>query len=401
MASPADDREPEAPKKKKEKNRRPADTPFRQQRLKAWYPILTPRTVLPLFFAVGIVFGPIGGLLLWSSTRVQELVIDYTRCIESTSEELTTVPSSAVKYSFTTPLDPKDLPRWSVHTRPALYDPEEEERVCMIEFTIPNEMKAPVLMYYRLTNFFQNHRRYVVSLDEGQLKGEVRSYDDLDGSGGCTPLAGADGVPYYPCGLVANSMFNDSFTSPVRVRDGINSPGEEYLMTNKGIAWGADRERYRKTRYRPDQVIPPRNWVKRFPQNYTEENMPNIHEWEEFQVWMRTAGLPTFSKLALRNDAQALREGKYRVNVTYNFEVMNFTGTKSIMLSTRTVMGGRNPFLGIAYVVVAGLCVVLGTLFTARHFWKPRKLGDPKYLTWNNEPTSGSHAPTPAGQETQ
>ncbi|KAG0129152.1 ligand-effect modulator 3 family [Tuber indicum] len=401
MASSVDDRGPEAPKKKKEKNRRPADTPFRQQRLKAWHPILTPRTALPLFFAVGIVFGPIGGLLLWASTQVQEIVIDYTRCVESTSGELTTVPSSAVRSSFTTPLDPKDLPRWSMHTRPAPYDPDEEERVCTIEFTIPNEMKAPVLMYYRLTNFYQNHRRYVISLDEQQLKGEVRSYEDLDGSEACAPLAGADKVPYYPCGLIANSMFNDSFTSPVRVQAEGNSQGEEYVMTNKGIAWGADKERYKKTHYRPDQVIPPRNWVKRFPGGYTEKNMPDIHEWEEFQVWMRTAGLPTFSKLALRNDTLAMPAGKYRVNVTYNFEVMNFTGTKSIMLSTRTVMGGRNPFLGIAYVVVAGLCVVLGTLFTARHYWKPRKLGDRKYLTWNNEPTGGSHVPTPVGQEAQ
>ncbi|RMZ83913.1 hypothetical protein DV737_g1525, partial [Chaetothyriales sp. CBS 132003] len=30
-------------------------------------PILTPKTVLPIFFAIGIVFAPIGGLLLWAS----------------------------------------------------------------------------------------------------------------------------------------------------------------------------------------------------------------------------------------------------------------------------------------------------------------------------------------------
>jgi len=33
-------------------------------------PILTPKTVLPLLFAVGIIFAPIGGLLLWASTSV-------------------------------------------------------------------------------------------------------------------------------------------------------------------------------------------------------------------------------------------------------------------------------------------------------------------------------------------
>lgn len=33
-------------------------------------PILTPKTVLPLFFAVGIIFAPIGGLLLYASSQV-------------------------------------------------------------------------------------------------------------------------------------------------------------------------------------------------------------------------------------------------------------------------------------------------------------------------------------------
>ena len=36
---------------------------------------------------------------------------------------------------------------------------------------------------------------------------------------------------------------------------------------------------------------------------------------EEFQVWMRTAGLPTFSKLALRNDNQTMKAGNYQVDI--------------------------------------------------------------------------------------
>lgn len=33
-------------------------------------PILTPKTVLPLFFVVGVIFAPLGGLLLWASSKV-------------------------------------------------------------------------------------------------------------------------------------------------------------------------------------------------------------------------------------------------------------------------------------------------------------------------------------------
>ena len=54
------------------------------------------------------------------------------------------------------------------------------------------------------------------------------------------------------------------------------------------------------------------------------------------------------------------------------FPAAVYKGTKSIVISTRTVMGGRNPFLGIAYVVVGGLCIVLGAIFTVTHLLKPR-----------------------------
>ena len=49
-----------------------------------------------------------------------------------------------------------------------------------------------------------------------------------------------------------------------------------------------------------------------------------------------------------------------------------YGGTKSILISTRTIMGGKNNFLGIAYVVVGGLCILLGAVFTATHLIKPR-----------------------------
>lgn len=54
------------------------------------------------------------------------------------------------------------------------------------------------------------------------------------------------------------------------------------------------------------------------------------------------------------------------------FNVTEYDGTKSILISTRTVLGGKNPFMGIAYVVVGGICVVLGALFTVAHLVRPR-----------------------------
>ena len=55
-----------------------------------------------------------------------------------------------------------------------------------------------------------------------------------------------------------------------------------------------------------------------------------------------------------------------------DFPTKEYKGTKSILISTRTVMGGRNPFLGIAYLVVGGVCIILGAVFTVTHLIKPR-----------------------------
>jgi len=69
-------------KDKKPKSRKPPNTAFRQQRLLAYAPILTPKTVLPLFFAVGIIFGPIGGLLLYASSKVRTRFRNLGLCIQ-------------------------------------------------------------------------------------------------------------------------------------------------------------------------------------------------------------------------------------------------------------------------------------------------------------------------------
>ena len=87
-------------------------------------------------------------------------------------------------------------------------------------------------------------------------------------------------------------------------------------MTTSDIAWSSDQARFVQTTYTNDQVEPPPNWFLRYPNGYTNDTpIPDLSTYYELQVWMRTAGLPTFSKLALRNSTSVMKAGTYQVDI--------------------------------------------------------------------------------------
>ena len=60
-------------------------------------------------------------------------------------------------------------------------------------------------MYYGLTNFYQNHRRYVKSRDDSQLYGNLEAAPNSN----CEPFkTDENGKSYAPCGAIANSLFS-------------------------------------------------------------------------------------------------------------------------------------------------------------------------------------------------
>lgn len=255
------------------------------------------------------------------------MTIDYSRCADDApvgAENAKSIPSGNVHYAFKTKDSPTEPSWWQQNITKELTPdvPKDDVTVCSLLFEVPDDLKPSVFLYYRLSNFYQNHRRYVKSLNLDQLKGKAVGNDTIKG-GSCDPLRLADnGKAYYPCGLIANSMFNDTFDAPVHVGGGgSDSDSDEnttYHMTNKGISWASDRDLYKPTEYKWHEVMPPENWHERYRKNYTEDNPPpNLQKDEEFQVWMRTAGLPTFSKLALRNDNETMKAGTYQLNITH------------------------------------------------------------------------------------
>jgi len=234
--------------------------------------------------------------------------------------------------------------------------------VCDVDIEIESDMSSPIFMYYRLENYYQNHRRYVKSRADEQLRGVViTDYNSLED---CDPLISVNNSHdpkyfYLPCGLIAASMFNDTFS--------VSKDNETLSWKRSGIAWPSDvKEKFND----PGDIEGVR----------VIDNFDN----EDFIVWMRTAGLPTFKKLYAIFDYN-LESGTYTVTVNNTYPVEAFQGTKSIVFSTTSWIGGRNPFLGYAYIIVGGICFILAIIFAVKHKISPRNLGDSKYLDWNQK----------------
>lgn len=59
-----------------------------------------------------------------------------------------------------------------------------------------------------------------------------------------------------------------------------------------------------------------------------------------------------------------------------------FKGRKAIVIANADWTGGANPFLGIALMIVGAISLLCGLAFLIRHMIKPRRVGDPQYLSW-------------------
>jgi hypothetical protein len=113
---------------------------------------------------------------------------------------------------------------------------------CNVTFTLTQDITTPLNLYYQLTNFYQNHRRYVKSRSDDQCGGKyvapmstaLQTSCDPDASwlANVTAPNGTNKLAYYPCGLIATSFFNDR----IDLRTG---PAGSFV-DETNIAWPVD-----------------------------------------------------------------------------------------------------------------------------------------------------------------
>ena len=228
----------------------------------------------------------------------------------------------------------------------------------------------------------------------------------------CQPLTKIGNITINPCGLIANTLFNDV----IQLSD---SNGANLRMREDGIAWRSDvKWKYAQPIGFKSEICSDcnncgcdgKNWSCKTPYlntstgqcyryhypnddttQYLYETYPMVINPiegvrnEHFIVWMRVAAAPSFRKLYGYFDQPISKGQKLSFTIQANWDVKSFNGTKSLVLSTTTPFGGRNSSLGLAFIGVGAFCLVAGLFFILKQTIRPRKLADKKYLKFKDE----------------
>ncbi|KAL9934187.1 hypothetical protein V8E36_006643 [Tilletia maclaganii] len=373
------------PATQKSHPRRPPISAWRAQKLPAWQPLMTPKSTISVLFLTGLIIAPIGAVIFYFSLKRDYMAFEYTACKTlAPTASLQSMPDSLYTYQLDDNPPAIAQPQWAYLPNPNA----PSGNACRIVFSVPHTIPTPVLLAYKLTNFHQNHRGYVKGVDTAQMKGEAAPVGDLETL--CRPFwkDEATGKPIYPCGLIANSMFNDTFSDPILANDDGSLTLTTFTMSETNLVLESEKTKYQPSRYNPADVVPPAFWrgSDKGPYGYaggygdsassnTTRALFDPSKDEHFMVWMNTAALPNFEKLYKRSDNTGMGAGRYAVDIFDNWPVDGFKGTKSLVLTTAAWQGSRNLLVGLITLGAGGLCLILGLVFTARHAVKPRKLG--------------------------
>jgi hypothetical protein len=93
---------------------------------------------------------------------------------------------------------------------------------------------------------------------------------------------------------------------------------------------------------------------------------------------------PTFIKLWGHIWTTLKAGNKYSIQINNKFEVSQFDGKKYIYLSEVGALGGTNKFLGLAFLIMAGIVAIILIIFIILYFVKIRgqDLYSPDKVKW-------------------
>lgn len=241
------------------------------------------------------------------------------------------------------------------------YDKQCPGSSCDVMINVDEKMKGRIELRYELTKFYQNNRRYAISRVDTQLAGE---YVNFDGMSIADPYRSHDDSSdpsdwILPCGLVALTAFNDSFTW--------NS--DPVLFKETGIAFKAEL----------DDLFRPLNeeYGSVGDQWLANSSVFSGAQDEHFITWMRTSFLPTVTKTYAICDGCTIEAGQYGVQIDDRYPTEGFGGEKWLILTVVTPLGTRSIYLGLLYLVSGGIIAVYTLVLLIASLVRPRAMGEP------------------------
>jgi len=249
---------------------------------------------------------------------------------------------------------------WGTHMKDDIVDARElceNQEECRIELMVKHVMKPPLLVYYTVGPFYQNYNDYLTSEVPEEMMGKHVTEQMRESLCRTEAVRKRDGLDIVPCGIMATSMFNDTFKfSPhtVNVRD---SYDESYT-----VAWPSDIDRYANQPGYPyaNQADDPDRDKKWLPDLYGEGiiNKEKGVKDPRFVEWMRPDATPYMRKRYGWID-HPLEKGTIYLTVRNNFNVDSFDGYKGLVVTELRSLGARNDGLGYALLTGGVFVIVL------------------------------------------
>ncbi|KAH7467066.1 hypothetical protein PRIC1_011102 [Phytophthora ramorum] len=391
---------------------RPDSSRMTQQQMHMWEPVLTLGWSIGICFAIAALCIALGVVIVYTSSTLTTLRVLYDGN-DDTQAANATQSDGNVSQLANCRLNSADDAN-SFHA----------DHTCFVHLTLPNDIKSPARVFYELDGYYQNHRRFVSSIIRTQFTDEWRpdsgwsmlecypmktATSELCSVGVCEPRSAAKQRELFPCGIVANTMFNDIFW----LHEGVLPSGEKLSltdMTSKGIArtyaahnnknptWDVPDDTYLPVWLNPNmsRLIPPLtgSTAPHITADYTNSTAwvhdaldPDFGvgiglENEFWRVWVEGAATHPFRKPHGRIEHDLPAGTTLTFAVQSNFFVRSFSGTKALVLEEVGWFGSANYVLGGFFLGVGGIFLVAAIFFSGRKLHSPRALGDAAALAW-------------------
>ncbi|KII65084.1 Cell cycle control protein 50A [Thelohanellus kitauei] len=277
----------------------------------SWQPQINTKTAFPFLVVFCIVFTILSLVLLILNAKIYYAEYDYTDCHNKLGTDVNV----------------------------------QDNKLCTVNIDIPKRTLNTLRFYYKIKNMYQNQRLYAESYDFMQQIGEP---PPVKLSSSCDRLAKDGNMIINPCGLVPNSMFNDTFEFTIN--------GQIRKLSTKNLITLPESKIFKNPEnmsYVLAQFAKPPDWRKPIYELDPNDSNNNGFQNTAYITWMRIYPFPDVLKqlgeLDITSTHGTDKSLKLEVKIQDNYPVKGFEGRKILIVVEASWLGIPNAKLGYIY----------------------------------------------------